>query len=320
MIALRPLNLDLDAEAVARLLSLTRLEPATAPQVRDWWRARFDVVRSLQVATGADGEVLAFLEVAHDGWLKPNHFYLNVMVGVPWRGQGIGSRLYAEGAAFAQAHGATHLEAEVRDNDPAALRFAETRGFCRVAHTFESVLDLDGFDETPFLGHLTRAQAAGVRFFSLADLGTLSEDNLRRLYDLNRAAALDNPGNPGVFEPFESFRHTVFEASWFRPDGQWLAADGERWVGLAAVVLYPESHSSYNGFTGVDAAYRGRGLATALKLLAIRWARAQGARSMRTDNDSRNAAMLAINHKLGYRSRPGSYRLVRDLAAAAPEL
>ncbi len=320
MITLRPLNLDLDAEAVARLVSLTRLEPATASQVRDWWRARPDSIRSLQVATGPDGQALAFLEVAHDGWLEPKHYYLNVIVDDSWRGQGIGRRLYMEGVAFALAHGATHLEAEVRDNDSGALRFAEARGFRRVAHTFESVLDLDSFDETPFLGRLTRAQAAGVRFFSLADSGTPGEDDLRRLYELNRAAALDNPGNPGVFEPFESFRHTVCEASWFRPDGQWLAADGERWVGLAAVVLYPESHSAYNGFTGVDAAYRGRGLATALKLLAIRWAREQGARSMRTNNDSRNAAMLAINRKLGYRSRPGSYRLVRNLAATAPEL
>jgi hypothetical protein len=31
---------------------------------------------------------------------------------------------------------------------------------------------------------------------------------------------------------------------------------------------------------------------------------------VRTDNDSKNAPMLAVNRKLGYKPEPGYYRLV----------
>jgi GNAT superfamily N-acetyltransferase len=68
-----------------------------------------------------------------------------------------------------------------------------------------------------------------------------------------------------------------------------------------------------NAFTGVERAYRGRKVGLALKLLAIRYARACGASSMLTSNDSRNAPMLAINNKLGYKREPGIYNLERKL-------
>jgi RimJ/RimL family protein N-acetyltransferase len=65
--------------------------------------------------------------------------------------------------------------------------------------------------------------------------------------------------------------------------------------------------------TGVDRMYRGRKIALALKLLAIRWAIEKGASCIVTDNDSQNAPMLAINRKLGYVPRPGIFRLTRQL-------
>ncbi|HKV82923.1 MAG TPA: hypothetical protein VJN88_00100, partial [Ktedonobacterales bacterium] len=56
---------------------------------------------------------------------------------------------------------------------------------------------------------------------------------------------------------------------------------------------------------------RGRGIATALKVLAIRAARARDAAMIRTNNDSQNAPMLAINRALGYQPEPGYYRMLR---------
>ncbi len=47
---------------------------------------------------------------------------------------------------------------------------------------------------------------------------------------------------------------------------------------------------------------------------SIRCAKRQGAASIRTNNDSQNAPMLAINRKFGYRPEPGFYRLKATLA------
>lgn len=56
--------------------------------------------------------------------------------------------------------------------------------------------------------------------------------------------------------------------------------------------------------------YRGRGLAQALKLQTVLLARRAGMRTIRTNNDSLNAPMLAVNRKLGYRPEPGYYELL----------
>ena len=92
-----------------------------------------------------------------------------------------------------------------------------------------------------------------------------------------------------------------------------LAADGDNIIGLAAVGAMSSDLDMGNMITGVDRAYRGRKIAQALKLLTIRFARSYGAKTIRTNNDSENAPMLAINRKLGYQPHPGIYRLVNRL-------
>ena len=61
---------------------------------------------------------------------------------------------------------------------------------------------------------------------------------------------------------------------------------------------------------GVLREFRGRGLAQALKWQTVLLAKKEGMRYIRTNNDSQNAPMLAINRKLGYQPEPGLYRLL----------
>ena len=56
--------------------------------------------------------------------------------------------------------------------------------------------------------------------------------------------------------------------------------------------------------TAVVRAWRGRGLALALKHATIGWAIANGLTELVTGNDVDNAPMRAINAKLGYRPTP----------------
>ena len=160
--------------------------------------------------------------------------------------------------------------------------------------------------------NLTRVHAEGFRFFSLAEAG-VTDENKHKLYEVNRDAALDDPGNSGSFSDFYAFSKNVFDASWFRADTQILASLADRWVGLSAIGLYPEEGYAYNAFTGVLRDTRGRGLAQALKLQTILLAKKEGARYIRTNNDSHNAPMLAINRKLGYQPEPGIYSVTCEL-------
>jgi RimJ/RimL family protein N-acetyltransferase len=120
----------------------------------------------------------------------------------------------------------------------------------------------------------------------------------------------DVPGGSEVSRrPFEAFLTEVCESPRYRPEAQQLAADGEQWVGCAETEYVADGNFLYNGITGVLPAYRGRRIALALKLLAIRAACDMGARYLRTNNDSENAPMLAINRKLGYQQEPGYLRM-----------
>ena len=55
--------------------------------------------------------------------------------------------------------------------------------------------------------------------------------------------------------------------------------------------------------TGVLRVARGRGIAQALKRAQIAAAKEAGFERLRTQNDLANAAMRAVNERLGYRSR-----------------
>ncbi len=70
----------------------------------------------------------------------------------------------------------------------------------------------------------------------------------------------------------------------------------------------------YTGFTGVLREYRGRGIAWALKLRALTWAKERGYREVRTWNSTRNAPMLGINVALGFAKQPVWITFAKDLA------
>jgi len=306
---------DLDhLPRIAELMNMVDREPVNADTLREWLRsAPADRIYRRVAALDEEGQMVGFYTVLRNTWMRPGHFWMRIIVDIADRHLGIGIRLLNDAVAFIRAQNATHIESEVWDNCVICLQFAEKHGFSIERHTFESRLDLSAFDESRFEGTIEAVEASGIRFFTLADLGNTPEAK-QKLYEINRLYAADDPSNEGwSFPSFEAFSKRIFEASWFRADGQIIAADGDRWIGLAAVGYYERTNSMHNAFTGVDRAYRGRKIALALKLLAIQCARKYGAKSIMTDNDSLNAPMLAINRKLGYEQEPGIYKLVRKL-------
>lgn len=319
-VALRPTRYPDDLERTVAIYNTWSLEPMTVERALEWEanlaaesrRYRF-VAESRAGSAGSSASlVVGYVEATHKPWTKPGYFEVELVVDAQRRRSGAGAALWQATLAWLRAESARRVEIELRDNDPASIRFAEARRFMRERHRFESTLDLASFDERPFVGALERAQADGYRFFSLADVGD-TEEARRRDYAINRRAALDIPGAEPTFMPFEEWRRVVCGASWYRPDGQIIAARGDEWVGMAAVGYFAVTNSMYNMVTGVDRAHRGHGVAQALKLLAIRCARRYGAVYIRTHNDSENAPILAINRKLGYQPQPGLYQYALTL-------
>ena len=60
----------------------------------------------------------------------------------------------------------------------------------------------------------------------------------------------------------------------------------------------------YNGLTGVRREYRRRGIARALKVKNLLWAKRNGYEVVKTWNDATNEGMLELNMALGFVKQP----------------
>ncbi len=88
------------------------------------------------------------------------------------------------------------------------------------------------------------------------------------------------------------------------PDANFIALDGDRYVGFSNLWKSQGDDHLHTGLTGILRAYRRRGIALALKLRAVAYAKARGAPVIRTGNETGNRAMLSINEKLGFARQP----------------
>ena len=86
--------------------------------------------------------------------------------------------------------------------------------------------------------------------------------------------------------------------------GVLIAAAGDDVVGLTRLTLHERGAAVSHMITGVRRAWRGRGVALALKRAAIGYGLDAGAERMTAENAVHNAAMRGINAKLGFRPGP----------------
>jgi GNAT superfamily N-acetyltransferase len=265
------------------------------------------------VAVDEASAIGGYVSIVRNPWMAPGHFWARVIVDPLLRHRGLGELLYQHTLDFLHTQPATHLLSEVRDACPEGLEFAQRRGFTIQRYLSVSRLYLAAFNPAPFVGIIEAAEASGICFFTLAD-AEMTQENQRKLYELHRACAADNPAYEGWdFPDFPAFCHATFDSPRYLPGAYLIAADGEHWIGLASLDHYAEQRAMHNGFTGVLRAYRGRHLALALKLLSISAAQSSNVDYLYTNNDSTNAPMLAINRRLGYQESLGILMFMRVL-------
>jgi GNAT superfamily N-acetyltransferase len=262
------------------------------------------------VAATRDGLVVGMAGVVHtQRWDPPGRYFGRVRVDGPWQGQGAGNALFAAVDGWCRAEGAACLETEISESDPGSLTWAERRGFARQWLLFRSALDLAAWSPEPFQANLGQVEASGIRISTLGAEARGPAD-LRRYYELRKRLYLDVAVVGQV--PFGSYEEwTAFFLGNPAFDGGniTLAIAGDDWVGLTE--LEPQAGADFeNGLTGVDPAYRGRGVALALKTVSLSRAKGLGARCVTTDNHSANGPMLAVNRKLGYLAAPGRWQYV----------
>jgi RimJ/RimL family protein N-acetyltransferase len=81
-----------------------------------------------------------------------------------------------------------------------------------------------------------------------------------------------------------------------------IALAGDQVIGYAGLDHYGDD--AFHGLTAVKRAWRGQGVATALKRSQIAAAKERGIKRLVTESEERNTPMRRLNEKLGYRPEP----------------
>ena len=198
----------------------------------------------------------------------------------------------------------TILQTFMREDRPERVRFYTDRGFEAVMRENTSTLDVTDYDFTPFAGLPEQVTASGIEILTLPEVQERDPDWMQKFYDLEIIIDNDIP-SPDALTPqgIEEFAK-MFKHPCFLPDAQFLALDGNDWVGLSTLwkddVL---ADKLWVGITGTLRSHRRRGIATALKLKTFEYAIANGAKILETENEENNP-MYTLNVKLGFKPKP----------------
>jgi GNAT superfamily N-acetyltransferase len=240
--------------------------------------------------------------------IPPHRDEVGARIGVPprCRRRGAGTALWRTASGWAAGRGYEELHAWVPAGDPDGLDWARRRGYVEVGREDLRVLDLATAD-LPLV-----VTPNGIELTSLGERPDLE----RAVYAVTADAWRDIPGHAtDTIEPYEKWRLPFANRRRFPPAGTVLAlADGEV-VGYTQLQVRKEN-TAWHAMTGVKREWRGRGIAAALKLAQLRWAKEAGIERVTTMNETRNAPIVRLNERLGYRLAPGRIRVRGPIAGS----
>jgi RimJ/RimL family protein N-acetyltransferase len=277
---------DRDTETVARLLLAADDSRVISPEaMRHMRRTRPGHARALELVAEIDGAVIAAGTCGLNVWTTTEGAsWAFVTVDAAYRRRGIGDELGRRLLDHLRGVGATKSQCFFRWTEEGE-RWAVAQGWSRLLGGPLIAVDPRVVPE-PSLAH-------GYR------LAPMTEVAPEALFEAVREAALDEP----TPTPHDAFDLDDFLREWDEPDrdkeSSTAVLDGDGRV-VAFTFLHASGERASHGFTGTVREHRGRGLATAAKRRALRTAAERGVTRVTTSNAKENAAMRAINRKLGF--------------------
>jgi mycothiol synthase len=260
--------------------------------------------------TELEGAIVGVAEIyRHPGMYHPHKFFGSVFVHPEHQKKGIGTALYQQALEFLTALEAISFRTQIHELDEHSIHFATTRGFRESKRDFESLLTVKDFDFLRFAG---LELVDRVEFHTAKELDSTAFR--QAFFDTFTATRNDVPRSQAASPiSFEFFAEQVLGDEYFLWEGTYIALDPktDQILGFSGVYQGAREGWMDQWLTSVRREARGRGIALALKLRVIKYALEHGYTTIRTDNDTRNTPMLAINDKLGFVRQPALISVVK---------
>lgn len=271
--------------------SVAAHEPVSAELIR-FRRARHPTRADLLARL--DGAPAGF-GTAHERPDRKTSPYLSAFVGVlpEFRRRGAGSALHLALSEHARRLGKSGLEIEVWEDEPDGIAFLARRGYAEVERYSGVALDLTAHDPLPV------DPPPGVELVSRAERPELVEG----MFEVAAEAIPDVPGAQASVVEREGWLAYEVERPGVSPELTLIALAGGQVVGYASLAIISPGAGAHL-MTAVRRAWRGRGVAGALKRAQIRAAREAGLLRLETMNEERNEPIRRVNARLGYRPMP----------------
>lgn len=300
-IPIRPFTLD-DFAQVVQIKNLIFPEyPFTVEEQLEWEAHRDPTHKIGRWVAEQDGQILANGEYGQrlDEY-HPRKFFIDVNVHPDHQRQGIGASLYNQIMEELKQHDPLLVRCEMRENMADSIRFLEKRGFHDAWRAWESRLDVAAFDSTPYAGLEEKLRAEGIEIKSVKELET-DPECYHKLHRLDNELVMDIPSfEETVPLTYERFVETFMNSEQLSHKSYFIALHDGEYVGTASLWSNKANNDLFNNLTGVKRPYRHRGIALALKLRCIAFAKAYNAQKISTMNDHPNTAMISINQRLGF--------------------
>jgi mycothiol synthase len=231
--------------------------------------------------------------------------YTMIRVLLEARRQGIGQALFEALSAHGRGQALEDAWGRVQGEDTDSLAFAERRGFSEFSREVESILTLAPLEPAP--------PPPGIEITTLGARPDLDE----ACHRVDLEAVPDIPAAESEARPLDWWRGYLVDGPGALPHLLTIAlADGEV-VGYSSLLaLAGQPGTLENQLTGVKRAWRGRGIAMALKREQARLAHEAGFERISTYNDEVNAPMRAVNTRLGFVPQPPSIMVRGPFAPA----
>lgn len=309
-----------DYEQTVELYNL--IDPAHIQYANDWREEDKEAQarpHSRRRWVAVDDEAQRVIGYASFWHMRRQKFRMDLMVHPLWRRSGIGGALFNRLTRELQSVQAGTLQARAWDDWEESLQFLHRRNFAEVHRMYELRLDNLAEADFPRFAKLTeRIKAQGIRITTFEDEEAKDAQFWEKMTELQSAVGPDwpDPDPDGITEPLTVKEFQKMFAAWqVLTEAFYIAQAGEEYIGFSGLGPDSDRHGSKtvagSGPTAVRPEYRGRGVATMLKVAALSYAQQHGFTV--AVSRSANPAMIRVNEKLGFERGRSEVRLVKRL-------